>query len=325
MNHISIVIPTLNSAKTLKDCLNAIRNLSDEYSVNSDVIIVDAGSTDETIAISKEYTQKIVVSKGVSRGKARNIGAENASADSIVFLDSDCVITPEWIKHLLSLPEDTFSTVIAGPAVLVEAETTVGSAIKEMLSSRLFTLSSYTFSLDSTQREVFDVPSSNVLVSKKFFEQVSGFPDLNFNEDGVFCTRVISGKGKIVYYPSFKVIHKKTFNSYKKFSSYFFKYGESYGRNLRPYPSLLNRYAIIATFLVVVMLISLVTSILFDLALLTYFGLFTVSCVAVLLCYSLLHFQKKRAMLIPFLFITLFVSYLTGFYYGILTGYTKIH
>ena len=323
MNHISIVIPTFNSAKTLLDCLGGIRKLSNEYSVNAEVIIIDAGSTDETIAISQEYTQKIIVSKGVSRGKARNIGAENASADTLVFLDSDCIITPEWVKHLLSLQVDTCSTIIAGPAVLVEANTTIGSAVKEKLSSRLFTLSSYTFSLDADQKEVKDVPSSNILVSKKFFNQIGGFPDLNFNEDGVFCTRVLASNGKIIYFPSFKVLHKKTFDKVSKFAHYFFQYGRSYAKNLKHYPELINRYGILAVICAFSLMIGTVLVSFLDTQVLTYFAIALLIYFILTLSYSMLKFKNLNSGIIPLLFLILVLSYLGGFYYGFLESIHK--
>jgi len=323
MNKISIVIPTLNSAKTLKECLYAIRKLSHQYSIDPDVIIVDAGSTDETLAISKEYSKKVIVYSGVSRGKARNIGVENSSNDAIVFLDSDCIVTAEWVEHLLSLPLDIGSTVVAGPAVLVEANTTIGSAVRDMLSNSFFTMSSYTFSIDVCQKEVDDVPSSNMLVSKKFFNQINGFPDLNFNEDGVFCTRVITGNGKIAYSTAFRVLHKKTFNKVSKFANYFFQYGESYAKNLKQYPKLLNRYASFAAISAIVTVFSLAVLFLVDLALLLFFATLVSSFMVLLLCYSLIQFRKMRAGLIPFLFVTLSVSYLVGFYCGTIRSLRK--
>jgi glycosyltransferase involved in cell wall biosynthesis len=302
--------------------LDGIRKLSHEYSIDPDVIIVDAGSTDETLAISKEYSTKVIVSSGVSRGKARNIGAEKAINDAIAFLDSDCIITVDWIEHLLTLPTEMGSTVVAGPASLVESNTTFGSIVRDMLSSRFFTLS-YTFSLDSDQKEVDDVPSSNMLISKKFFNQIDGFPDLNFNEDGVFCKRVLAGNGKITYFPRFKVIHKKTFNKITKFAHYFFQYGESYAKNLKLYPNLLNRYGLFAACLPILLVFTFVALILFDLASLPFLATFMVSGYLILLCYSLIIFRKIHAGLIPLLFVTLSISYLTGFYYGTIKSIRK--
>ncbi len=314
---ISAVIPTFNSAKTLGECLSALHKLSSENSIEVEAIIVDAGSTDETLAISKKYSATILVSPGVTRGEARNLGAKKAANNTIAFLDSDCVITAKWIEHLLKTPKDLGSTVVSGPAALVEAHTSVGSAVRDLLSNQFFTLASYTFSLDTDQKEVEDVPSSNLLVSKTFFNQIGGFPDLNFNEDGVFCKRVLDNNGKIVYYPSFKVIHKKTFNSVYRFASYFFQYGKSYGKNLKQYPGLINRYGLFALFFAFILVLGLFTFLfLADFALVPYLAIPVLVYMSLMLSYSLLKFRKIHAGIIPLLFVTLVISYLGGFYYG---------
>jgi len=78
MNQISIIIPTFNSEDTIRACLEAIHKLSLDYKIECDIIIVDASSKDETNKIAKEIANKIIVSTGISREKARNIGANNA-------------------------------------------------------------------------------------------------------------------------------------------------------------------------------------------------------------------------------------------------------
>ncbi|PIV07679.1 glycosyl transferase, partial [Candidatus Shapirobacteria bacterium CG03_land_8_20_14_0_80_35_14] len=49
---VSIVIPTLNSAKVIKKCLDSI--VIQKYT-NYEILICDGGSTDETLKISKKY------------------------------------------------------------------------------------------------------------------------------------------------------------------------------------------------------------------------------------------------------------------------------
>lgn len=99
---ISIIIPTLNSGKTLSECLSAIRNqniLESQY----EIIIADAGSTDSTIDIAKEFNVNKIVENKLKTGEAgKSAGIKEASADIIALIDSDNIIDdPEWINKML--------------------------------------------------------------------------------------------------------------------------------------------------------------------------------------------------------------------------------
>jgi glycosyltransferase involved in cell wall biosynthesis len=91
---ISIIIPTLNEEKYIENTLKTIinQNKNNVY----EIIVVDGGSEDDTINIAKKYTNNVyVIEKGVSKG--RNIGANMALGDVLLFLDADTVIDPNSI------------------------------------------------------------------------------------------------------------------------------------------------------------------------------------------------------------------------------------
>ena len=100
---ISIIIPTYNSSKFIERCLNSIPKSED-----IEVIVVDDGSTDNTVDLVQKYDNILLIKakhKGVSN--ARNVGLEASSGDYITFLDSDdeyftkglSVIRDAVIKH----------------------------------------------------------------------------------------------------------------------------------------------------------------------------------------------------------------------------------
>lgn len=82
----SIVIPNYNEDKYIRECLESV--FSQTYN-NYEVIVVDDGSTDNSLEIVKDFNVKIYHSNGLHAGGARNLGIDNASGDYIVFLDSD--------------------------------------------------------------------------------------------------------------------------------------------------------------------------------------------------------------------------------------------
>jgi len=95
---ISVVICAYNAERTMQACLESLRAL--RYP-NFEVVIVNDGSTDATLAISEKFPGMRIISqenKGLSA--ARNTGIEAASGPIVAFTDSDCVVDPDWLTYL---------------------------------------------------------------------------------------------------------------------------------------------------------------------------------------------------------------------------------
>jgi glycosyltransferase len=86
----SIITPSLNSAKFIRDCIESVKNQS--YS-DIEHIIVDGGSVDSTLEIVKEYegsyNLRVINQKNNGIYDALNKGIENASGEIIAILHSD--------------------------------------------------------------------------------------------------------------------------------------------------------------------------------------------------------------------------------------------
>ncbi|MBI5376043.1 MAG: glycosyltransferase [Candidatus Schekmanbacteria bacterium] len=101
MTEISIVIPTYNASFSIEDCLKAIYETT---GVDFEVIIVDDLSTDNTIEIVKQFPCRLIkLEEKSGPSLARNIGAENAKSDIIMFVDSDAVVENGGIERLVSV------------------------------------------------------------------------------------------------------------------------------------------------------------------------------------------------------------------------------
>lgn len=97
---VSCIIPTYNRAYCLRRAIDSVLKQTDQ---NFELIVVDDGSTDETIELLKEYQAdgKLKVLRQENRGvsAARNFGAAQARGEWLAFLDSD----DEWLPEKLSL------------------------------------------------------------------------------------------------------------------------------------------------------------------------------------------------------------------------------
>jgi glycosyltransferase involved in cell wall biosynthesis len=97
---VSIIIPTLNSGKTLNKCLQSIVNQS--YS-RIEIIVVDSGSIDNTTIIAKKYGAKVINCKERGITRQRNIGVFNSSGNWLLQIDSDEVIYHKLVEDCVNI------------------------------------------------------------------------------------------------------------------------------------------------------------------------------------------------------------------------------
>ncbi len=99
---VSVVIPTHNRSKLLKEAVESVLALPcREYDL--EVIVVDDGSTDDTPQLVQNYPVKYRRISAKSAAAARNEGIHTATGDFIAFLDDDDVWLPENITPQLDL------------------------------------------------------------------------------------------------------------------------------------------------------------------------------------------------------------------------------
>lgn len=98
---ISIVVPTFNSGRVLRGCLESIA--AQDYPTESvEVIIADAGSTDDTLAIAEEFTGKIFTNPLKTGEAGKAVGYHHARNDIIAFVDSDNILPcHDWIRRMV--------------------------------------------------------------------------------------------------------------------------------------------------------------------------------------------------------------------------------
>ncbi|HEY3440766.1 MAG TPA: glycosyltransferase family A protein [Paludibaculum sp.] len=102
--YLSVVIPVYNGAVTLPRCLQALT--ASQYE-NWECIVVDDGSTDSSIQIAKRFGARTLTTGG-RRGPAyaRNLGADGARGDTLVFLDADVALHPDALALVVQAFHD---------------------------------------------------------------------------------------------------------------------------------------------------------------------------------------------------------------------------
>ncbi|MES2212839.1 MAG: glycosyltransferase family 2 protein [Pseudomonadota bacterium] len=93
---ITAVVITHNEAHNIKACLESLF-------FAEEVIVLDSGSTDNTVAIAQQYTDRVIQTDWPGDGPQRNRGIEQAQQEWILCLDADERITPELTQELYQL------------------------------------------------------------------------------------------------------------------------------------------------------------------------------------------------------------------------------
>ncbi|MBD3880733.1 glycosyltransferase [Phormidium tenue FACHB-886] len=101
----SVVIPTYNRKPILEKCLKALENqkfAADTAIAHYEIVVVDDGSTDETVDWLRENTAfphvRLFQQNHLGPAAARNLGVKEAKGDTIVFIDSDLVVTETFLQ-----------------------------------------------------------------------------------------------------------------------------------------------------------------------------------------------------------------------------------
>ncbi len=187
--YISIVIPTYNRLPILQKCLLALEKQQFNHELISqyEIVLIDDGSTDETLTwIAENQSQlthvKIFQQDHQGAAAARNLGIKKAEGDTIIFIDSDLVVTENFLQAhsnaLVRGREKLGSDLAEGEALRDLAE---GEALRD----RLFTYGAVinTCNFDNPTSEPYKITDSsaayfatgNVAISKYWLEKAGMF------------------------------------------------------------------------------------------------------------------------------------------------------
>jgi len=115
--NLSVVVITRNEASRLNACLEAVR-WADE------IIVVDSGSTDETVQIATNHGARVVHHDFVGYGAQKNVALNLATAPWVLSIDADEIVTEALaasIRHVIMSPGESTETEHSSPGELPTA------------------------------------------------------------------------------------------------------------------------------------------------------------------------------------------------------------
>lgn len=125
---ISIIIPVFNASQYLRECLDSV--FSQTFDGEYEVIAVNDGSTDDSLAICMDYASKhenmkVLTGENAGVSAARNKALEVASGEWLVFVDADDKMLPDALDTLCERERQTSADMVLANAVkLVDGKMT---------------------------------------------------------------------------------------------------------------------------------------------------------------------------------------------------------
>ena len=209
----SVVIPVFNNLSLTKDCLKSIRETTTPATY--EIIVVDNGSSDGTweyVQSMKPHIRGLRNPRNMFFARGCNRGGWAATAENIVFLNNDTIVTPNWLDELLRpLAEDPTVGITGNKQLFPDhrvwhAGTVIG---EDRLPWHVCYGFERTHPAVNFGRDCTTVSGCCLAIRKDLFRQLRGF-DPHFEngfEDADLCLRARALGYRTVYTPRSEIIH----------------------------------------------------------------------------------------------------------------------
>ncbi|WP_214714315.1 glycosyltransferase family A protein [Exiguobacterium sp. s151] len=192
---ISVIVPVYNAEKFLDKCIQSILN---QTYTNLEVLLIDDGSTDNSISICRKYQMndarvKVVqkINGGVS--SARNIGLLNSKGEYISFVDSDDYLEINCLNILYGALIDNECTISCSSLIYETVEGKRINDFKSVSHDVIFTINNYDMYNRSVYNKLFHKSCLNTKKGPLLFDET-----LHYGEDALFTIVAFSNAKKII-------------------------------------------------------------------------------------------------------------------------------
>lgn len=177
---VSVVIPTLNEADNIAETIRRTREAGD-----CEIIVVDGGSTDETVANASKADVIAVTTPG--RAHQQNHGANLSHGNVLLFLHSDCWLEPGSIDAVISLMNQK-PDVVAGCFTQCIEDPGVIYRLLEWGNSRRVRWGNWAYG------------DQGIFIRRDVFDEIGQFPAIDLMED-LFLMKRLKGAGEFIELP----------------------------------------------------------------------------------------------------------------------------
>nr|QNO41820.1 glycosyltransferase AglE [Methanosarcinales archaeon ANME-2c ERB4]QNO42776.1 glycosyltransferase AglE [Methanosarcinales archaeon ANME-2c ERB4] len=196
---VSVIVPAYNAEKTIKECVESLLNQDfpkDRY----EILVVDNNSNDRTKEIVKEYPVKLLEEKKIqSSYAARNKGIQNAKNKILVFIDSDCIATPQWVKEGINVLVSESADLVGGEVEFFYSKNKSAAELYDSITN---------MQIESNIKEGNIAKTANLFVKSFLFGKIGMFPDwVKSGGDVQWTSKATKNGYSLVYAPKAVVKH----------------------------------------------------------------------------------------------------------------------
>jgi glycosyltransferase involved in cell wall biosynthesis len=206
---LSLIVVALNEGGQIQRLMASIRRLRKPESVSIETILVDGGSSDDTIRLARDagFT-KIVELPKATIPVCRNRGAAESTGQWLAYVDADCEVAEDWLEQALPLLQEHGEIVLGWPAEPPEPPTWVQEAWRAHWTSK----NPRTEDMNGrpvVRHEGFRmVTTRNMILSRSVLEKLGGFDEeLATGEDTDLVFRAYLERILVVGLPALHVVH----------------------------------------------------------------------------------------------------------------------
>lgn len=230
LQKISVIIPTRNRVASLMALLNSLAQAQAPQRAETEIIVVDNGSTDATAAVLRQlsadfkpYPLRVLCQPLLGKSHALNMALADSAGDLLVIFDDDVTVEPHCLIHHVDAHRNSDYAAVQG-RILPGVDPAGRGAEFDRLGEYNIPLIDY----GPEGCEIRGLTGTNMSFTRELVEKVGYFDTrlgpgaAGFSEDSEFSSRIRKAGLKIGYTPRAIVYHELNPN----------RYGSSYHRQI---------------------------------------------------------------------------------------------